>query len=229
MIKYLWKQRKKVTIFTLCCTIIMITCVIWADVTDDMDPFFSVTCAVDAAIACWPRDQLMPSCSWCNWWKCAENQVTVVIYTLPYCVSSACEPRSHVNAELLFDASQPSPSPSYLVVWLYLCFEENKLSACLLAALHMEGKKSALGSLLYMLAVWPHVQRRQHSSCYRYASVRVIMVAAQPEISFRYLWSAENVLFATTKHTLTHPIARDQVTHEDCYFTFLAFSPNKKM
>lgn len=98
-------------------------------------------------------------------------------------------------------------------------FEEtNWMLVCLLSCTRKV--RNSLGSLFYTLAVWPHVQRRQHSSCYRYASVRVVMVAAQPEISSCYLWSAENVPFATTKHALPHPITWVQVTHEDCYFVF---------
>lgn len=38
--------------------------------------------------------------------------------------------------------------------------------------------RNVLGILFSTQAVWPHAKWRQHSSCYRSASVRVVMVAA---------------------------------------------------
>lgn len=62
---------------------------------------------------------------------------------------------------------------------------------------------NVLGSLLYTLTVWPHVQRRQHSSCYRYANVRVVMVAAPPEISSLLSMISWKHPFTSTKDTHT--------------------------
>lgn len=184
----------------------------------------------------------MPPSSWCNWWKCAENQVSVaarvsafvsVILTLQYWVSSVC---SYITLPSLWPCSRPYWVVScerWAAVWssscvhykffyaftciplsLYVCVLsriKKKLAACLLFFIRMV--RNVLGSLLYTQTVWPHVRkRRQHSSCYRYASVRVVMVAAQPEISSCYLRSAEN-LINTTK--LTRPNLNDlQATHE---------------
>lgn len=102
----------------------------------------------------------------------------------------------------------------YPLVFICVCVLsriKKKLAACLLFFIRMV--RNVLGSPLYTQTVWPHVRkRRQHSSCYRYASVRVVMVAAQPEISSCYLRSAEN-LINTTK--LTRPNLNDlQATHE---------------
>lgn len=197
-------------------------------------------CAVDVLTMCWPQKQLMPSCSWCNWRQYVENQVAVApSYNLHsstlcriYLLASQSSLSSHIG--LILSHTNPCECSVYcsmpvrraMQVLLYhilssvcMSFRGNKLNACCLLPCTRK-VKNGLSSLLYTLAVWPHVQRRQHSSCYRYASVRVVMVAAQPEISSCYLWSAENAPFATTKHALPHPITWVQVTHEDCYFVF---------
>lgn len=194
-------------------------------------------CAVDVVTMCWPQKQLMPSCSWCNWRQYVENQVAVApSYNLHSCMlcriyllASQSSLSSHIglilthaNAQFIVRCQLGVQCKSFSIIScrLSVCLFEgtNWMRVCLLPCTRKV--RNGLSSLLYTLAVWPHVQRRQHSSCYRYASVRVVMVAAQPEISSRYLWSAENAPFATTKHALPHPITWVQVTHEDCYFVF---------
>lgn len=113
----------------------------------------------------------MPPSSWCNWWKCAENQVLVaarvsafvsVILTLQYWVSSVC---SYITLPSLWPCSRPHWVVScerWAAVWssscvhykffyaftciplsLYVCVLSRikKKTGCLLAVFHTDGKK----------------------------------------------------------------------------------------
>lgn len=176
----------------------------------------------------------MPSSSWCNWWKCAKNHVSVaalvwLILTLWYRVSSAlahnpsftCSSFSAIlgwelpscRRALLQRRSTNSRMPFYifLCVCVCVCSEDLRLAACLLF-MHTDGKKCSGFIALHAGCLTSHTKRRQHSSCYRYANVRVVMVAAQPEISSPYLWSAEHV-WLPPQNTLTHPHSDDLCSH----------------
>lgn len=190
---------------------------------------------------CWPRDQLLPSSSWCNWWECAENQVSSSL-----CVSLAHPdtPVSHLLLSVLpslWPRSQPYWAVSrerWAAVRCPLCVHNKYFYAiisipfhflyvwvsrvetgCLFAVLHTEGKKCSGFTALHAGCLTSRTKRRQHSSCYRYANVRVVMVAAQPEISLCYLRSAENVRLPP-QNTLTHPNMLTYKWHiKNCTFT----------
>lgn len=119
-------------------------------------------CAVDVVTMCWPQKQLMPSCSWCNWRQYVENQVAVApSYNLHsstlcriYLLASQSSLSSHIG--LILSHTNPCECSVYcsmpvrraMQVLLYhilssvcMSFRGKKLNACLLAALHTEGKK----------------------------------------------------------------------------------------
>lgn len=163
---------------------------------------------------CWPQHLQMPLNSTCDWWKCTNTSVFSA--TWPRCksanvyfVSSLC-----LGSNSAFNGTWCRFLWSFCLVQfmqpLQLFFFSPICLICLLRRMetgdlpfNTHKVKNVLGSLLYTLAVWPHIQWRQHSSCYRYANVRVVMVAAKLEISSRYQRSDECVRLPPQK-TLTH-------------------------
>ena len=183
-------------------------------------------CCISASV-CWPRDQLTPSSSWCNWWKCAQSQISAAarVSGLVSPICSYLTPPAlgllPVNTEVLFDAPYACTTNSisviqYLSLWVCVCACACVFSrietGCVLAVLHMDGKKCSGFAALHAGCLTSRTKRRQHSSCYRYANVRVVMIAAQPEISSCYLRSAENVR-SPPQNTLTHPNLNDLCSH----------------
>lgn len=81
--------------------------------------------------------------------------------------------------------------------------------------------RNVLGILFSTQAVWPHAKWRQHSSCYRSASVRVVMVAAPKS---RYLPSEreKKLPFTAKRGALTTPrraVEWVELAHRDCTLT----------
>lgn len=84
----------------------------------------------------------------------------------------------HVKSSMLFHSRLLCVCPC----------RRGRLAACF-SVLHKDFKKCSGFTALHAGCLTSRTKRRQHSSCYRSASVRVVMVGAQKS---RYLWSPEN-------------------------------------
>lgn len=123
-------------------------------------------CCISASVH-WPQDPLMSSPSWRRVLKtCARNQISTFPKAQLFLISSSARngPRGgEWAAEPPCDALEISSPLAGRPVRCVLCART---------------LRNVLGTLFSTQAVWPHAKRRQHSSCYRSASVRVVMVAA---------------------------------------------------
>lgn len=170
-----------------------------------------------------------PSSSWFNWLKSAKEQVSVASrdasgpswHTESSIVWSLCSDLHFwtVSCEsaLLSNAAQASHYRSLCAPYLHPCLyvPTIQIAANLFCTLEVS---NVLVSLLY--TVWPHVQRRQYSSCYRVYNVRVVMFAAPRDIPSFYLRSAENVLNKRRTCTNLNDLSsRINDTHEKLLYT----------
>lgn len=159
-------------------------------------------CCISASVH-WPQDPLMSSPSWRHVVKTPRKEpdfnfsAGATFFGFPALQEWSASGR-------VWQSEIPSPFTGGLL-------------AC---ALCTHTLRNVLGILFSTQAVWPHAKWRQHSSCYRSASVRVVMVAAHKS---RYLPSErkKNVKNCHSPRSEAHSHTAEwvELAHRDCTST----------